>query len=172
MKVRIIKGTNQIGGCITEIICNKTKIIIDYGEDLEDNNNPFELDGLTKGKSIYDAVFITHSHGDHIGLIDLINDIITSYDLDNASEASVLEENKAMSLEEIQEELKIVKENIEDYEVDVALEILNNVKKHKLSVDMINLLESIEGKIDDFEYGDAIEIIDKNMDKTINSYLF
>ena len=29
MKVKIIKGTNQIGGCITEITCNKTKIIID-----------------------------------------------------------------------------------------------------------------------------------------------
>lgn len=79
MNVRIIKGTNQIGGCITEITSNKTKIIVDYGEDLEDNNIPFELDGLTKGESIYDAVFITHSHGDHIGLIDLINDDIPVY---------------------------------------------------------------------------------------------
>lgn len=79
MKVRIIKGTSQIGGCITEITCNNTKIIIDYGEDLEDNTIPFELDGLTKGKSIYDVVFITHSHGDHIGLIDLINDDIPVY---------------------------------------------------------------------------------------------
>ena len=34
MKVRIIKGTKQIGGCITEIECNKTKIIIDFGDDL------------------------------------------------------------------------------------------------------------------------------------------
>ena len=32
MKVKIIKGTNQIGGCITEISTETTKIIIDFGE--------------------------------------------------------------------------------------------------------------------------------------------
>lgn len=79
MKVRIIKGTNQIGGCITEIECNKTKIIIDFGEELDDSKENFELEGLTRGKSIYDAVFVTHSHGDHIGLIDKINDDIPVY---------------------------------------------------------------------------------------------
>lgn len=73
MEVRIIKGTNQIGGCITEISSGNTKIIIDFGDDLDESKDKFELDGLTKGKSIYDAVFITHSHGDHIGLIDKIN---------------------------------------------------------------------------------------------------
>lgn len=78
MEVRIIKGTKQIGGCITEISTAKTKIIIDFGEDLE-GNDKFELEGLTKGKSIYDAVFITHSHGDHIGLINNINEDIDVY---------------------------------------------------------------------------------------------
>ena len=34
MEVIIHKGTNQIGGCITEIRTNKTRIIIDFGEDL------------------------------------------------------------------------------------------------------------------------------------------
>lgn len=79
MKVRIIKGTNQIGGCITEITCNNSKIIIDFGEDLDDKKETFELEGLTYGDSIYDAVFITHSHGDHIGLIDNINEDIPVY---------------------------------------------------------------------------------------------
>ena len=78
MKVKIIKGTKQIGGCITEISCNNTKIIIDFGNEL-DNDNSFELKGLTKGKSIYDAVFITHSHSDHIGLINKINKDIPIY---------------------------------------------------------------------------------------------
>ena len=84
MKLRILKGTNQIGGCITEIISDKgTKIIIDLGEDLPDDNvskyeNP-NIDGLTIGNKKYDAVFITHSHGDHIGLINYILDDIDVY---------------------------------------------------------------------------------------------
>ncbi len=78
MEVKIIKGTKQIGGCITKISCNNTNIIIDFGCDLEDTK-PFELDGLTKGKSTIDAVFITHSHSDHIGLINKINKDIPIY---------------------------------------------------------------------------------------------
>lgn len=79
MEVKIIKGTKQIGGCITEVTVNNSKIIIDFGDDLEDNGESFELDGLTKGKSTYEAVFITHSHGDHIGLINKINSDIPIY---------------------------------------------------------------------------------------------
>ncbi len=85
MKVRILKGTKQIGGCITEITSNKgTKIIIDFGEDLSNDNqkvkkeNP-QIDGLTVGKKKYDAVFITHSHSDHIGLINYILEDIPVY---------------------------------------------------------------------------------------------
>ena len=36
MEIRIIKGTNQIGGCITEITSKNAKILIDFGNDLED----------------------------------------------------------------------------------------------------------------------------------------
>jgi len=79
VEIKIIKGTNQIGGCITEITSKDTKILIDFGNDLEDIKEPFELDGLTYNKSIYDAVFITHSHMDHIGLINKINKDIPIY---------------------------------------------------------------------------------------------
>ncbi len=83
MKVKIIKGTNQIGGCITEITSDKgTKIIIDYGEELTDEVNAcldYPLEGLTYGKTKYKGVFITHSHGDHIGLIANIKKDIPIY---------------------------------------------------------------------------------------------
>ncbi len=84
MEVRIIKGTNQIGGCITEITSDESKIVIDFGNDLDDTKEPLELDGLTFGKSRYNAVFITHSHIDHIGLIGKINEDIPIYVEENS----------------------------------------------------------------------------------------
>jgi ribonuclease J len=76
MKVKIIKGTNQIGGSITEIASKKgTKILIDFGCDLDKK--------ITNVPNIdfnqYSAVFITHNHEDHIGLINDIPDNIPIY---------------------------------------------------------------------------------------------
>ena len=79
MEVKIIKGTKQIGGCVTEIKSGKTRIIIDFGEELEDLSDDFELEGLTFGEKYFDAVFITHSHGDHMGLIDKVMESIPIY---------------------------------------------------------------------------------------------
>lgn len=78
MKIKIIKGINKIGGCITEIATKNTKIIIDFGQDLQIKED-IQINGLTFGKSIYDAVLITHSHSDHIGLINKINKDILIY---------------------------------------------------------------------------------------------
>ncbi len=81
MEVRIIKGTNQIGGCITEIKSSKgTKIIIDYGENL-DNTEQTSIEGLTDDSPniTYDGVFITHSHGDHIGCVSKIKKGVPIY---------------------------------------------------------------------------------------------
>jgi len=79
MKVKIHKGTKQIGACVTEIKSGKTRIIIDFGEELDDCSNDFELEGLTFGEAKFDAVFITHSHGDHMGLIDKVMESIPVY---------------------------------------------------------------------------------------------
>ena len=73
MKVKIHRGTHQIGGCITEIQSNSgAKIIIDIGENLPSiNKEPsleIKIEGLNCGEPTYDAVFVTHYHEDHIGL--------------------------------------------------------------------------------------------------------
>ena len=37
MKITIHRGIDQIGGCITEIATNNTRILIDLGQNLPDN---------------------------------------------------------------------------------------------------------------------------------------
>ena len=84
MRIIIHRGTNQIGGCLTEIKSNNgTRILIDIGANLPDKNGikkpEIELDGLTIGKPSFDAVFVTHYHGDHIGLYKRVNKKIPIY---------------------------------------------------------------------------------------------
>ena len=71
-------GANKIGGCITEIRSGKTRIIFDYGNNL-DGTKQIDIEGLTYGKPQYEAVFISHGHLDHIGSIDKILKCIPIY---------------------------------------------------------------------------------------------
>lgn len=79
MQVKILKGTNQIGGVFTEISSKEAKIIIDFGDDLDGVKRLENIEGLTTGKPIYDGVFITHNHQDHMGRIDDILDGVPVY---------------------------------------------------------------------------------------------
>lgn len=77
MQVTVHRGTHQIGGCVTEIRSAHARIIIDFGGELPgaDGTTPpdtMELDGLTRGTPQFEAVFLTHYHGDHVGLIQRI----------------------------------------------------------------------------------------------------
>jgi ribonuclease J len=73
MTITIHRGIDQIGGCITEIAsASGTKILIDLGHNLPEGDNR-DNDPLEKAENIdsildgVDAVFYTHSHGDHVG---------------------------------------------------------------------------------------------------------
>jgi len=77
MKIIIHRGTNQIGGCVTEISTNDTRIFIDLGSPLPDEYGnvvmeTLSIDGLTSGVINCDAVLFTHNHGDHIGMLSKI----------------------------------------------------------------------------------------------------
>lgn len=67
---------NQIGGCVTVISTEKTKIVIDYGEELPGTENRTEIN--LDWDSV-NAVFFTHYHGDHIGKIGDIPENIPIY---------------------------------------------------------------------------------------------
>ena len=53
---------DQIGGCVTLISIDTTKICIDFGENLPGSKHKEELEveGLISGEQQYDAVFFTH----------------------------------------------------------------------------------------------------------------
>lgn len=73
MHIRIIRGQNQIGGNIIEVGTESTKIILDVGIELDEKIPDVPLvNGLFQGEANYNAVLISHYHGDHIGLINNI----------------------------------------------------------------------------------------------------
>ena len=69
MKLHIHRGQNQIGGNIIEISTDTTEILLAVGLELDgdgDQSLP-EIQGLFDYAG-YDAIFVSHYHGDHIGL--------------------------------------------------------------------------------------------------------
>ncbi len=80
MEIIIHRGTHQIGGCATEYRTKKTRIFIDFGAELRPANPKIlDIDGVTKGNTDCDAVFFSHYHGDHMGLLDTINRDVSLY---------------------------------------------------------------------------------------------
>ena len=71
MKIKIHRGTHQIGGCVTEYEHDGWHLFVDYGEELPGGpkTGDLQVEGLTKGDLSKSALLITHYHGDHIGSI-------------------------------------------------------------------------------------------------------
>ena len=71
MKIKIHRGTHQIGGSAIEISTVSTRIILDFGNELslDEKYIPINLDidGVTKGIPDCDGIVISHYHMDHLG---------------------------------------------------------------------------------------------------------
>ena len=83
MKLCIHRGTHQIGGMSTEIATAKARILIDMGSELSLDahfqDHPLSIPGITDDKEHWDAVLLTHYHGDHMGQILRIRPEIPLY---------------------------------------------------------------------------------------------
>jgi len=87
MNIKIHRGLNQIGGCITEISTETSRVFIDFGQNLPGNGKqttPEEdealvLDIFAQNKKQHEAVFYTHGHEDHVGLLDYIPEGVPQY---------------------------------------------------------------------------------------------
>ena len=71
MKIKIHRGTHQIGGSAIEISTASTRIILDFGNELslDEKYTPINLDieGVTKGLPDCNGIVISHYHMDHLG---------------------------------------------------------------------------------------------------------
>ena len=78
MKIKLYRGTHQIGGCVTGISTSQTRVLIDMGSVLPDTAGNMPDDHL-KIDEPYDAVIFTHNHVDHIGLMEFISPSVPLY---------------------------------------------------------------------------------------------
>ena len=76
-EIKIYQG-NQIGGCITVITADASKIVIDFGESLPGAEIVENIEFDWENEKV-DAVFFTHYHGDHIGRFMEIPDEVDLY---------------------------------------------------------------------------------------------
>ena len=76
MNIKVHRGLNQIGGCITEIWTNTSRVFIDFGQNLPGNGESTTSEQdfsmvtgiIDKNMKEHEAVFYTHAHEDHVGL--------------------------------------------------------------------------------------------------------
>lgn len=86
MKLIIHRGTNEIGGSCVELSNGRERIVFDVGlplnaidEGLDVGCYKPDISGLFAEEAGVSAVFISHAHPDHYGLLSLINKDIPIY---------------------------------------------------------------------------------------------
>lgn len=82
-KIKIFRGSHQIGGCATEIKTENHRIVIDLGANLPDSYNAAMSDeelvvAVFDGRPC-DGVLFSHYHGDHIGMYKKIPKDVPMY---------------------------------------------------------------------------------------------
>ena len=101
MNIKIHRGLNQIGGCITEISTAASRVFIDMGQNLPgvgepttpDHDKAMVKDIFAQNHKEHEAVFYSHTHEDHIGLFWAVPDNVPQY-LGEASKTIFIQKHK------------------------------------------------------------------------------
>lgn len=93
MQIKIHRGIDQIGGCITEIRSKNARIIIDVGSNLPNTESKVKVN-VSKISKKCDAVFITHYHLDHVGEYMKVKKKIPIYIGEQAKDIFILYQKK------------------------------------------------------------------------------
>lgn len=81
MNITVHRGKEQVGGNIIEISTKTTRILLDMGRSFSTDKAKRKMpkiEGLSSRPSI-DAVFITHYHEDHVGMVNRVHRTIPIY---------------------------------------------------------------------------------------------
>lgn len=124
MQIKIHRGINQIGGCVTEIRSNKTRILIDVGSNLPNSTSKVKVN-IAKISKKCDAVFITHYHLDHIGEYMQVKKKVPIYIGEQAKEVFTIYQKrmKEPSIAEVTQEHIDRLKAFKTFKSDVTLEI-------------------------------------------------
>lgn len=80
IEITIHRGANQIGGCITEIDTEQSRILIDLGSNLPGSHTKeLTAEQIAEVASGVNAVLYTHYHSDHVGLFQFVPNSIPQY---------------------------------------------------------------------------------------------
>lgn len=132
MTIIVHRGTHQIGGCATEIKTNTTRIIIDFGAELDaDNARPLDISGVTSGTPMCDAVLFSHYHGDHIGLMETISSSVPLYMGEDAKQILAINA-ESTTLPILRKQLAEIEKGIDNIVNAIQAGIFSNSTKQRL----------------------------------------
>lgn len=145
MNIKIHRGLDQIGGCITEIWTDTSRVFIDFGQNLPGNGEPTTPEEdkelvtqiFSQNKKQHEAVFYTHGHEDHVGLFEYVPDNVPQYMSEGTKE--LLEIKYAVLYESIN--IKVNKLSEKEFDSQKYEDTLNKLISADKKCKLLNKIE-------------------------------
>ena len=133
MKIKIHRGLEQIGGCITEISTETSRVFIDMGQNLPGNGEQTTpeqdkemVEGFFKNNpKEHEAVIYTHAHEDHVGLFHYVPNDVHQHIGEGGKEILIAKYDLIKKGHEL------------EYGLASAMSVHNNSESHKASYERL-----------------------------------